>query len=60
MKRHEVNFDIPATRNVVFAKSKDDPRVMVYAQNVGMKKKEFSNIRGLSQSPKVYLNLKGS
>ena len=39
-------------------KLKGDPKVMAYLKIFGMKEKKFSHIRGLSQSPKVYLNLK--
>ena len=41
-------------------KLKDDPKVMAHPKMFGMKEKKFSYIRGLSQNPKVYLNLKGS
>ena len=33
---------------------------MAHPKMFGMKEKKFSHIRGLSQNPKVYLNLKGS
>ena len=39
---------------------KDGLKVMACPKTLGRKEKWFSHIRGLSQSPKVYLNLEGS
>ena len=33
---------------------------MAYPKTIGTKENKFSHIKGLSQNPKVYLNLKGS
>jgi len=41
-------------------KLKDDLKVMACPKMFWDKRKKFSHIRDFSQSPKVYLNLKGS
>ena len=40
-------------------KLEDDLRIMVYPKMFGIKEKKFSHVKDLSQSTKVYFNLKG-